>query len=89
MDMFFYFNKKRLLMDNDPTELARVKLILDNNGIRYGVKTTLSDNAMSRSFNAAAAQRYVTKYSDASNQTYLYQLFVRHKDYKKAKRLCF
>lgn len=87
--MFFYVGKKRLLLDTDPQELARVKLILDKNGVEYGVKTTCSDNAMTRKFNAAASAHYVTKYSDTASQTYVYQLFVRRRDYARARQLAY
>ena len=53
--------RKRLLLDTDPQELARVKLVLDKHGIEYEVKTTVSDNALSRQFNAAAAATVARK----------------------------
>ena len=78
--------RKRLMMDTDPRELARVKQILDNNGIRYEVKTTVSDNVLSRSFNAKAAETVRTTYSTMASQAYLYQLFVKPGDYGKARK---
>ena len=63
--------RKRLMMDTDPQELARVKQILDKNGIKYEVKTTVSDNVLSRSFNAKAAETVRTTYSAMETQTYL------------------
>ena len=78
--------RKRLMMDNDPQELAWVKGILDKNGIRYEVKTTVSDNVLSRSFNAKAAETVRSTYSAMATQTYLYQLYVRPDDYGKARK---
>lgn len=80
---------KRLMMDTDPKELARVKQILDQNGMEYHVKTTVSDNVMSRSFNAKAAEHIRTSYSAMQTQTYLYQLFVKRRDYARAKKLSY
>ena len=85
--MICFLNRKRILLDTDPRELARVKQCLDRAGIPYEVKTTMSDNVLSRNMNAAASMRYVTTYSAAQNQTYLYQVFVRRKDYAAAKKL--
>ena len=83
------FFRKRLMMDTDARELARIKLILDQNGIRYEVKTTVSDNVLSRSFNAKAAETVRTTYSAMANQTYLYQLFVKPGEYARAKKLVY
>lgn len=81
--------RKRLMMDTDPQELARVKQILDKNGIKYEVKTTVSDNVLSRSFNAKAAETVRTTYSAMETQTYLYQLFVKPSDYARASGLVY
>lgn len=85
--MIHIFNRKRLLLDTDPQELARVKACLDKAEISYEVKTTMSDNVLSRNVNAAASMRYVTAYRAAQNQVYLYQVFVRRKDFAAAKKL--
>lgn len=87
--MILFFLRKRLLLDTDAGELARVKLILDKNGIEYDVKTTVSENAPARSFGAAAATRYVTTYNSASAQSYVYQLFVKRSDYPRARSLAY
>lgn len=79
--------RKRLLLDTDPAELARVKLILDKHQIEYHVKTTVSENANSRRFSSAAAARYVTDYSAAASQSYVYWLYVKRRDYARAKSL--
>lgn len=81
--------RKRLMMDTDPQELARVKLILDKNGIKYEVKTTVSDNVLSRSFNAKAAETVKGTYSAMATQSYLYQLFVKPGDYARARKLVY
>lgn len=80
---------KRLLLDTDPQELARVKLMLDRHGIPYEVKTTVSDNAMSRRFNAAAAMQVRAGYSAMDTQSYVYRLYVARKDYARAKELAY
>ena len=82
-----FFLKKRLFLDTDPVEFARIKDILIRNGIKYEAKTTVSENAASRKFNSAAASHCWRSYSDFSAQTYLYYIYVKPSDYKKAKAL--
>ena len=79
--------RRQLVLDTDPQEIARVKLALDKAGIPYESKTTVSDNAMSRSFNAAAAVKWRQGYSDMSRQSYIYRLYVPVKSYAAAKKL--
>lgn len=81
--------RKRLMMDTDSQELARVKLILGRNGIPYEVKTTVSENVISRGFNAKAAQKMWRRYSEMSNQSYVYQLFVKPGDHARARKLVY
>lgn len=80
---------RQLLLDTDPQELARVKLILDRNKIPYEVKTTVSDNAMSRRFNAAAAMQVRTGYSAMDTQSYVYRLYVARKHHAQARKLAY
>lgn len=77
--------RRQLVLDTDPQEIARVKLLLDKAGIKYETKTSVSDNAMSRSFNAAAAVQVRQGYSAMDRQSYVYKLYVPVKDYDKAK----
>jgi hypothetical protein len=70
-------------------EFARIKATLQKNGIKYDAKTTCSENLIARRFNAAAAARFVQPYSAASVQTYIYYIYVKPSDYKKAKELAY
>lgn len=85
--MICFLNKKNVLIDSDPQMLARAKQILDQNRIEYEVKTTTSDNVLSRNFNAKAAQYRFTSYDQMARQSYVYYLYVRRKDYEKTKKL--
>lgn len=80
---------KELLLDTDPMELARLKSILDQNAIPYEVKTTVADNALSRSFNVAAGMKWRTGYSDMAQQSYVYRLSVARRDYARARKLAY
>ena len=84
-----FFLRKQLFLDTNAMEFARIKDILTENGIKYEVKTTVSENFLSRKFNSAAAVHWRRPCSDFSNQTYLYYIYVKPSDYKKAKALAF
>ena len=85
------FLRKRLFLDTDAMAFARVKDILAQNGIKFEVKTTCSENVLSRKFNSAAVAHYrqAFSFSDVSNPTYIYYIYVKPSDFKKAKMLAF
>lgn len=83
------FFRKRLFLDTDAMEFARIKAVLAENGIKYDVKTTVSENAMTRTFNSAAAAHLRQPYSNFSTQSYVYYIYVKPSDYKKAKALAY
>jgi len=87
--MIHILNQKRLLLDTDPQELARVKEIMKQHDIEFYVKTTTSDNVLSRNFNARAAAGQVRTYSIMSRQSYVYYLYVRRRDYAHAKKVAY
>ena len=64
-----------------------MKQILEAAGIRYSVKTTLSENVLSRNLNARSAQYRYAAYSDVSRQSYLYHLYVARRDHARALEL--
>ena len=85
----FFFLRKRLFLDTNAMEFARIKDILARNGIKYEVNTTVSENALTRKFNSAAAAHLRQNYSMVSTQTYLYSIYVKRADYEKAKALAY
>ena len=85
----FLFRRKRLFLDTDAMEFARIKDVLDRNGIPYEVKTTVSENAMTRKFNSAAAAHLRYSYSNFATQSYVYYIYVKPADYQKAKALAY
>lgn len=85
--MIWFLNRKQLLVDTSAQELMRARQILDAGGIAYEVKTTTSDNVLSRNFNAKAASHLYRAYSDMERQSYVYYLYVRRRDFKTAQVL--
>lgn len=84
-----FFLKKRLFLDTNAMEFARIKDVLAQNGIPYEVKTTVSENAATRNFNSAAAAHLRQSYSKFSTQAYVYYIYVKASDYEKAKALAY
>lgn len=84
-----FFMRKRLFLDTDAMEFARIKDVLTRNGIRFDVKTTTSEMAASRGFNSAAAAHLRQPYSMFSTQSYVYYIYVKRSDYQKAKQLAY
>ena len=84
-----FFMRKRLFLDTNAMEFARIKAVLAQNGIRYEAKTTVGENVLTRNFNSAAAEHIKEPYSKVSTQTYLYTIYVRSSDYEKAKALAY
>lgn len=83
------FFRKRIFLDTNAMEFARIKALLQENGIKYEVKTTVSEGVLARQFNAAAAVHIRQGYSNFSTQTYVYSIYVKPSDFKKAKALAF
>ena len=85
----WFFRRKRIFLDTNAMEFARIKAILAANGIPYEVKTTVSEGVLARKFNSAAATRTWESYSKVSTQTYVYSIYVKPRDYETAKALAF
>ena len=69
--------RKQVFVDSDPQALANAKAILQENHIEFEVKTTVSENVLSRNFNAKAAQYRFEAYDKVSTQSYLYYIICK------------
>lgn len=85
--MITIFNRKKLFTDSDPMELANNKVKLTNAKIPFIVNTIKFSGYTSRfqSLRTAAATNYANAASD--NTTYVYEIYVRRKDYEEARRI--
>lgn len=81
--------RKRIFLDTNAMEFARIKALLKENGIRCEVKTTVSEGVLARQFNAAASANTWQGYSRFSTQSYVYSIYVKPSDVKKAKALAY
>lgn len=79
--------RKRLMIDSDQREMARVKEILDKSDIPYTLKTLKEASSVTRGFESYARLNYALSYSNSSRFTYV--IYVRKKDFAKANELCY
>jgi len=88
--MVLIFNRRKLLIDISQVECNRVKQILKEANIEYFYKTVKSAPNASRFGDVTAQSRYAMSYSTKrDNTSFVYYIFVKRSDYKKAKTLAF
>lgn len=81
--MINIFNKKRLILTNDPMGLANVKLLLGEADIKYSVKTKVNRGVVGRNMDVNAHRSVNFPYS-GEQLKHTYYLYVRKKDYTRA-----
>lgn len=90
--MITIFNRKRLSLDTDSKEAARVWSILKANGIKYTMVTKgVMPSALRSHYAKMEAGMYngamnYSKYRDINRQ-FVYIIYVRRKDYARAAEL--
>jgi len=88
--MVLIFNRKRLLVDISQVECSRVKQILKSTNIEYQYKTVKNAPSSSLRSDVAAGAHYSLGYSNYDNNIiFVYYIYVKRKDYKRAKELAY
>jgi hypothetical protein len=85
INLITFFNKKILVTESNPIELARVRELLNNVEIPYAEKTVTSRGSIGRNIDSNIRSDFNQAYS--SNLTYINYLYVRKKDYVSAKSI--
>ena len=79
---------KQLITDVDPIEIKRVEEILHVNQIQYRIKSSSLRGVFGRHYDSLAYKTIVMPlYIDAQRPTISYVIYVRNKDFEKAKGL--
>lgn len=90
--MITVLNRKRLLADSSSEAAAKVRETLKSAGIPYAVKTVQNHTALGKAVHSGVgvgAYRGGMPASAFSDQiSYVYFVYVRKKDYDRAKQLC-
>ena len=78
---------KKLVIDTSAEEIRRVTTVLEKNDIFYEVRTTRSRGTIGSSIDAASyARANLSLYKGASQPTFIYSVYVRRKDYERARK---
>ena len=89
--MITIFNRKKLLEDTSPLELARVTEELKKNKIKYEVITKCNQSSMGMALHtsmvSSAANGGFSSREALGNMVYIYKVYVSKKDYEKAKSI--
>ncbi len=90
--MITVLNRKRLLADSSSEAAAKAREALKSAGIPYAVKTVQNHTALGKAVHSGVgvgAYRGGMPASAFSDQiSYVYFVYVRKKDYDRAKQLC-
>ena len=90
--MITVLNRKRLLADSSSETAAKVRETLKAAGIPYAMRTVQNHTALGKAIHSGAgmgAYRGGMPASAFSDQlSYVYFIYVRRKDFEKARTLC-
>jgi hypothetical protein len=87
--MITFLNRKKLLTDISDAECNRVKEVLKLAKIEYKYKTSKSESVVSRMMDVSVGSHYAIPFSSKKdNVSFVHFIYVKRKDYKKAKKLC-
>jgi hypothetical protein len=84
--MTFLFLLKKLVTDTSGEEIARVTALLAQNGIKYVMRTVRPRGSLGTAIDSRTyAGSNLAMYKGASLPPYVYMVYVRRKDYDRAK----
>jgi hypothetical protein len=82
--MFTIFMKK-LAVDTSAEEIRRTTTILEQNRIKYEIRTTRTRGTIGSALDARSyANANLAMYKGASPPSFIYSVYVKHKDYERA-----
>ena len=87
--MFTLF-KKKIATDTSSEEIRRITTLLDQNQIKYELRTIRSRGTIGSAFDAASyARSNIALYKGSSAPSFVYHVYVKRKDYERAYDLLF
>jgi hypothetical protein len=79
---------KRLILDTSSETIRRVTSILDENKIKYTLKTTRTRGTVGSGLDARAyARANIAMYKGSDQPSFVYSVYVSRKDYARAAAL--
>lgn len=87
--MFVIF-KKRIATDTSGEEVRRITTILEQNDIKYEIRTRRSRGVIGSALDASSYGRSnIAMYKGSSSPLFVYMIYVKRKDYTRARKLLF
>lgn len=88
--MITIFNRKILAKDSSPEEIARIKLILQQNDIPFESFGKRSRSIIGTNIDVGVYQKFNMPYREHDTHvTFTYHIYVKRRDYDKAYALVF
>ena len=85
--MFTLFLKK-LSVDTSAEEIGRTTMILDENNLKYEIRTARTRGSIGSAIDARTyAKANLAMYKGSSQPSFTYSVFVKPKDYDRARKL--
>ena len=85
--MFGLFMKK-LAVDTSAEEIRRTTTILEKNNLKYEIRTTRTRGTIGSALDARSyANANLAMYKGASQPSFIYSVYVKPKDYDRARKL--
>ncbi len=85
--MFALFMKK-LVIDTSAEEIRSTTTILEQNHLKYEIRTTRTRGSIGSAMDARSyANANLAMYKESSQPSFVYSVFVKPKDYDKARKL--
>lgn len=79
---------KKLVIDTSAEEIRRVTTVLEQNDIKYEIRTLRARGTVGSSIDAASyARANLSLYKGASQPSFIYYVYVRRRDYERAREL--
>jgi hypothetical protein len=84
----FTFLKKRILVETNNESVTKALAALDKNKIKYELRTSRSRGVIGSTFDAQSyARSNISMYKGSSQPSFIYMVYVKRKDYLRAKKL--
>jgi hypothetical protein len=88
--MIFLFLLKKLTTDSSGEEIRRVSTILTENKVKYVVRTVRPRGSIGSAMDSRTyANANLAMYKGASLPSYVYMVYVKRKDYERARDLVY
>ena len=84
--MITIFNRKLLATEADTQQVGHIKDVLEQAGIPYSIDPLRSGTRFGQARDASMAAQFGMRYSAFNTTTYVYQIYVHRRDFKRARQ---